>query len=137
MSIPGLNKIYQTDFTNVSGNCLQACVASILNCDLYHVPNFVTYKNWKEEYVRFWESKNKIVMFIYTLSDFGLGRFIERVPYSGHCILAVDSFLHPGKLHAVVGLLADQRLSIVHDPNPQNYGRTSDEYVCGEIDLFF
>lgn len=135
--ISGLNKVFQTDFTNVSGNCLQACVASILNCEISDVPNFVTFENWKEEYIRFWDKQGKIVVFGHTISNDVLERFVRKIPYSGYCIMVCNSFNHPGKLHAVVGLLSDQYLSLVHDPNPMNAARTPDEYECGGIDLFF
>lgn len=35
-----MRKIYQTDHSHKTGNCLQASVASILELDLHEVPNF-------------------------------------------------------------------------------------------------
>lgn len=46
-----LQKIYQTTFKaevgdSEAGNCMAACVASILEIPLDHVPNFAQYENW-------------------------------------------------------------------------------------------
>ncbi|MCD9188274.1 MAG: hypothetical protein LUM44_17795 [Pyrinomonadaceae bacterium] len=132
-----MKKVYQTDFTNVTGNCLAACVASILECELDDVPNFVTFPNWKEEYIRFWESKNRVPVFFHSLSDDGLLRAFERLPFTGYCIVAVQSFLHPENLHAVVGFFENKLLKVVHDPNPANKNKTSSDYLVAEIDLFY
>ena len=40
-----MNPIYQTIFTVPGGNCLQACLASILNLPLESVPHFANIEN--------------------------------------------------------------------------------------------
>jgi len=132
-----MKRVFQTDWSNTTGNCLQACVASLCELPLEDIPQFITFENWKEEYVRFWLSREKVVGFHYVLSDENLQLFCRQINYEGFCILAVQSFLHKDKLHAVVGQIRNNQLEIVFDPNPLNQERTADEYYVAEIDLFY
>jgi hypothetical protein len=47
-----MNKVYQTDSSNKIGDCLRACIASIFELSIDHVPNF-----WleTEDIEEFWE----------------------------------------------------------------------------------
>jgi hypothetical protein len=130
-------KVFQTDFGRGTGNCLQACVASICGVELEHVPHFVTFENWTEEYVRYLASHHLVVMWNYVINDQMLARFLDRIRYEGLCILSVESFNLPGCLHAVVGKIERGTINVVHDPNPAYADKDQSEYRVAQIDLFY
>lgn len=131
-----IKKIDQTDFTDVSGDCLRACAATVCGLELAEVPHFMTEENWRLAYITFWFTRGKIVNWFHTVSTDMLYATLGKIKYKGLCILAVDSFVHEGKLHAVVGNFKGGNLEVFHDPNPLNRHRAGYEYAVSEIDLF-
>lgn len=51
-----MKKIFQTDHSSKTGNCVIACIASIFEIDINEIPNF-----WKktQDAFKFWEMLNK------------------------------------------------------------------------------
>lgn len=103
-----MKEVYQTIFGAPEGNCLAACVASIMNLPLEEVPNFVVPEplKWRER-LDDW------------LSEQGLGVVCiigEALPnaYS----IACGPSPHGPYDHCVVWLNGD----MVHDPHPSGDG---------------
>lgn len=102
-----MNKVYQTKFGPPNGNCMSACVASILELDIRDVPNFhgrdVWYEMWQN-----WLSERGL-HFINLEVDHG---------YRPACywIGDPDSPRDNNIKHAVVCV----GYNIVHDPYPPN-----------------
>lgn len=116
---------------------MQACVATVCGLALEDVPHFVTFENWMDEYFQFWLGRGIVVTTILPPSIEAVGVLMKHFDYSGLCIVCVESFAHEGKLHAVVGVIVDGRVEIVHDPHPANENRAPNEYGITQIDLFF
>ena len=105
-----MRKIYQDIFENEieDGNCLQACVASLLDLDLEEVPHFSSYGElWYQKFV-----------------DWGLKR--------GFYVLTIDS-MPPPEVYAIMGgpsprggcshaVISGPNNEIVHDPHPEGGG---------------
>lgn len=105
-----MKPVYQTIFDKPHGNCLQACVASILELDLDQVPNFVENDDWFQALETFLER--------FDLQPAQLDPTkTEKIwkPTGFH----IKGGLGPRKLHhAVVGLAG----KTVHDPHPDGGG---------------
>jgi hypothetical protein len=104
-----------------TGNCFEACLASIFDMDLKDVPNFHN-KNWFIDFVEWLNAKG------YT-SHGTLYRNIEsyRGGIDGYYIVAGDSprGAHIKGGHAVV--YKDGKL--FHDPHPDGTGITAIRYI--------
>jgi hypothetical protein len=114
----------QTIFEDGRGNCLAACVASVLGLPISDVPNFAELDYF--EGLRKW------------LSERGLFSVEIRFSKADHCAsayfgyqdcLAVmwgDSPRHDAsgkrKQHAVVGQTNGYGMKVVHDPHPSREG---------------
>ncbi len=119
-----MKPVSQQIINPLNGDCLRACIASLLEFGIEKVPNFTDGLNAGYSGV---EMANR------WLDQYGLALF-ETDWLSGHacwfaldnvhCIFSVPSQLFEGSTHAVVGRiwLNDGILSwaIVHDPNPKN-----------------
>lgn len=111
------------------GNCYAACVASILECDLDHVPQVHldedgVMEDWNESYMprlNLWLSHmNLWIQPNITFPDGGLPR--------GYTILSAQSKRVEGYLHAMVALNGH----VVWDPHPgrdEGFGDT----VCWDL----
>ena len=102
-----MKPVDQTILGEPHGNCLQACVASILELALDDVPNFMEYEDWDGEFVKF-------------MAGFGLEPVEFNVaagwtPGGYHCALGETS---RGILHSVVAHGGE----VVHDPHPSKNG---------------
>jgi len=114
-----MKPVYQTEFGEQRGNCLQACVASVLELPLENVPHFCLEENWVMALASF-------------LSRFGLAPLIfdfdacqadDWKPTGFHLIGGKSP---RGILHSVVGYNGE----IVHDPHPASDGlRTIEDYL--------
>jgi hypothetical protein len=96
------------------GNCLAACVASILECPLADVPNFALERDcWSA--LQTWLVRQGLMAIRLTMPEasFPLPRTF--------CILTGDSPRRP-VYHAVVGEWEQCAWRIVHDPHPQGGG---------------
>lgn len=101
-----MKPVDQTIMTPPKGNCVAACIASILELPLDEVPNFI----WRDT---FWEDLND------WLAKRGL--YLVGIPTDwvvrGYHIIDGKSKSGPWN-HVVVGL--DGKM--VHDPNPKRLG---------------
>lgn len=115
--------IYQTDTTATTGNCFAACVASMLECSLEHVPNFYEkYRLGVIEGARKWllESYNLTVVSTYLQRDGG-SSFIGATP-GMFFILGIVNRNHINSNHYVIAQVSEdgKTFKVVHDPNPKN-----------------
>lgn len=121
-------KIYQTDFTNDTGNCLSACVASLLDRSLEAVPNFkaINQKNPISVMIEWVRGYSYNVVSVQRLWDCTKGTL---------CIACVRSERYEGGkyyAHAVIARIGrDGRPRLLHDPNPDSkrkVGKVLDEW---------
>ena len=93
------------------GDCLGACIASILEIDEY--PNFHTTKSgsWLDNWNKYLGDFNLQII------EYPLGSF--PVP-NGYAILAVKSALFEGVRHAVVFHGDGYFGKVIHNPNPDD-----------------
>lgn len=96
------------------GDCLRACVASLLELGADEVPNFrLADDQWG------------------AMQDWLAGRGLTAIRVrpdglyprlNAHCIVTGDSPRNSTVLHAVVGKIEDDTIHVVHDPHPENTG---------------
>ncbi len=113
-----MQRVYQTIFQNEleDGNCLQACVASLLELDLEEVPHFASFGE-------FWFQK---------MVKWGMDR--------GFFVLCLDS-IPPPEIYAIMGgpsprgpfshsVISGPNNEIVHDPYPTGGGLAPGDRWC-------
>jgi len=109
-----MTPVMQTICDRGKGDCLRACVASLLELEIEQVPHFIRYNNWHAS-------------FIYFLASFGIQfngtgrlsklRFPEVSDTISGLVIAVVPSLNFEKMTHVV--LMDIRGNVVHDPSPK------------------
>jgi hypothetical protein len=104
-----MKPVHQTDFDFTNGNCMAACIASILELPLEGMPNYHSdgdawYHDWQT-----WLERYNVQLL--TFADGG-----DWLP-TGYSILSGQSPRHD-KNHAVVCFNGE----IVHDPHPDGTG---------------
>lgn len=108
-----MRPVFQTKFKPPDGNCMQACIASVLELDLDDVPNFVDAQSGWWEQLTEWLGKRGL-----TPWHFSWGPDWRPEPGMWHLI---DGPSPRGEyLHVVVGRGGD----VVHDPYPGWTGPT-------------
>lgn len=112
--------VFQTDLSNETGDCLQACVASVLNLPLDEVPAFKRIN-----------ALDPVTIAAVWLEDLEYKVVVtnaERLRYittTEKIIVSVPSRQHKNKWHAVVAQIkwnvqyAFPEFILVHDPNPE------------------
>lgn len=126
-----MKPVEQTIFDDVTGNCLQAGVAAILEMPLADVPNFMEAPGdgWADALDEF--------LFVHGLRHLALDIndttevWLQSLP--GYYILAGSSLYSndPEVYHAVVAYGAE----IVHDPHPVGDGLRTVEYAIVFVSL--
>lgn len=110
-----MKPVHQTKFGNTDGNCLAACIASILEVELESLPNFHG-KDWQERWCEWLRPRG---LFLWRM-DAPEGGFTEHPP--GWTILSGQSpraeELGEQWLHATVAFDGET----VHDPHPDGRG---------------
>ena len=111
-------KLMQEIMHPVKGDCLRACVASLLDMDIKTVPNFCAL--FPDDNVKFgW-----FELFYYWMWHMGylikIHENIKDIQYdykgiNGYTIVSVQSTM-PDKTHACIYSIEDKK--IVHDPDP-------------------
>lgn len=131
-------KVYQKD-TSPNGDCLKACLCSLFGWNEYFVPNFGQYgAAWREHFVDYMASKNIGVISFPIGTRQAETAFCAVNKYSSfQCIVAVQSFKYPEQNHAVIGRVTEGVLEIIHDVNPENAGKTTEDYKILEVLVFF
>jgi len=109
-----MKKVYQTKFGAREGNCLQACIASILELTLEEVPDFCSEFEGEKYYEQFvkWLNKKGLSALPVNVED-----DLNRPNYKG-CYLIVGGKNSDGVMHAVI--YKDGKL--VHNPNKKCEG---------------
>lgn len=131
-----MKPLMQTTFGCPGGNCMQACIASLLEVPITEVPDFCNmhpWELWHERLASWLDLKHGMG----TLYNADVSKSLGNV--TGYCILGVNPVGRDPKniwLHAVVGEARRNRagtlmLTPVHDPYPGG--------IMGEIrdSLFF
>jgi len=109
--------VMQTKFGN-DGNCLAACIASLLEMDIDDVPVYLDDDTWYEQYEKWLTSKGVTVLYI---SEPVNGPW--RISNGFNMILCGES---PRGHHAVIGRSRSGSIRFVHDPHP------SGDYIIGD-----
>lgn len=118
-----MKPIYQNKFGLGKGNCLQACVASVLELDLNDVPDFNESETKWFNYLVEW-AKSKNIGVIYLPVDLNPSPILAIK----NCILTYKIKNHVEE-HAVIGevdLIYSENIwkwniFISHDPNPRKH----------------
>lgn len=116
-----MTPVYQTIFTPPHGNCLQACVASLLNLRLEDVPNFMLTPgpDWYDGFVSYMLQHNLYPIYI----DADAVTEDGRSPIGYHLIQGKSP--RGQHDHVVVAHEGD----IVHDPHPDGGDLEDQRYV--------
>lgn len=122
-----MNRVYQTKFAPPDGNCVQACVASILELPIDAVPNFVGEKSdeWYFEALKWLRPANL------QLQSWLNPEWPQWMAGGWYGIAGVKSF-HGDWTHVVVA----RDGVIVHDPNPKNTDRPQGDYTVLDWTIF-
>lgn len=140
-----MKKVFQTIVDKDNGNCMPACVCSLLNLDNIEVPNFfddgvdsfhqVFEKMLKENGYKLrciLYNPKQTYLYFPTQGCFEKVRLHEPALFSnidkyvgvdGYFIAAVLSpayFDYQENLHQTHAVICDKNFNIVHDPNPNN-----------------
>jgi len=106
-----VNKVFQERVHPEEGDCLRACVATILNLNLVQVPNFSLYKDdWFLAVVSFSRLYDRLPQSVSLPDEFA------RCPKGVPVIVSGASPRFPGKLHAVVSEYREGAWHLLHDP---------------------
>jgi len=113
-------RVNQTDLTSTSGNCMEACLASMLERPLDQIPYFgaATPDNVEDWSIRLqrWLADQGL-FFIEVRMD--LPEAVIVIPSSMLCMVSGPSPRYPGILHAVVGCTGGpgrSEVDLLHDP---------------------
>lgn len=118
----------------INGNCLQACVASLLDLELEEVPNFVDHDRG-DDGSWFSDPEYGMNMFLdkHGYEYMGCGNYNELIQseygdgVGGYHIGIVNSVNFKGSTHAVVL----KGLDLAHDPSPvSKWNGTGNEAIC-------
>ncbi len=110
-----MKPVNQTTFTPPDGDCLSACIASILELPLDKVPNYIAYDNWFEKFDDF-VAEHGYRLFWYKISE----KYNEILGFTAKDVYGILC----GKSssgdwdHCVV----IKNGKVVHDPNPNSKG---------------
>ena len=127
-----MKPVFQTVVNQGNGNCMQAATASILDLELYQVPNFIEYLNSDKtnphfELMKFlnglgydysiWTSSYRVEGGLELKQSTEFTKEVLRADggVNGYFYASVKSQTFDDTSHAVV---IDKNMKIVHDPNP-------------------
>ncbi|MDI1288901.1 MAG: hypothetical protein PSX37_02990 [bacterium] len=98
--------ITESDDPNVIGNCLQTCVASLLELPLEDVPHFAAQSDWYDA-------------MCYWLADQGFAVVDQRHPIEGVLGICMGKSPRGNFTHVVITNGSDE---LAHDPHPSRAG---------------
>lgn len=159
-----MKKVYQTIDGREKGNCLVACVASLLEIEIVEIPHFITLDDWLGELIKFVESKGfRHIGHLYNLEEAKIrnskahndwylenkdfANNIDRLQhYKGINGLFMATVYSPNYYKfkedhpALHGVIIDKKYNIIHDPqikykNVKKYPRCIDLGYNGIIDI--
>ena len=106
-----MKPVFQHKFGH-GGSCFTACIASIVECDLKDIPNFIDYG--PDYILELWKFLKPLGM-SYTCVTWKMHEAPERIPADYHVI---SGYGPRGFRHSVVGFKGKQ----IHDPFPGGGG---------------
>lgn len=132
-----MKPVFQKVVDSDKGDCMRACLASLLELDAEQIPNFTDAPEIPgmsaQQKLNYWLAHDPLV------AEQGLA--LVKVPNQGHleiwmlppilCMFSMPSQKFPGGSHAVVGKIYTTedyllKFEVVHDPNPGNQPYPSD-----------
>ena len=118
-----MHKVYQTETEPGTGNCMSACIASLLGFKIEEVPNFRT--NTKSgleflEAIQIFLAEFELYMLVVRLDTEEISHY--PIPDGALCIAGGDSPNHSNIKHAIVGRMKNNNFELLHDPNPNSNG---------------
>ncbi len=116
---PIFQNIFSSGEDSRRGNCYAACIASVLELELYQVPHLMGEEDWLGK-TNLWLSSRGMGMIMLKLET--EEAYIHPLPPGMMVILGGNTTRHPTRLHAVVGVtkLSGVPWDFVHDPHPDN-----------------
>ena len=119
-----MKPVHQQIFISGKGDCVRACVASVLELRLEDLPNFREQEGGEITAIAAnkWLAANGLQFQLLAIKwceewqDYLSSYFVSAM----ECLFAVPSQMFPGNFHAVVGTLENGIPKIIHDPNPHN-----------------
>jgi len=111
-----MKPVDQTRFGVTDGNCMESCVASILELDLADVPDLGTCAEGWLRRLNDWLAPKGLAYV--EMSVPAHGPYARGVP----CIMSGESPRFPDVDHACVGETERQGAKVVHDPHPSRAG---------------
>lgn len=112
-----MKPVDQTVFDFVRGDCLRACICSILELPIEAVPN--TYNDAGTQWLP--ALSELLAPLGWAFVDLPADPW-PWMPDGVHFVMAGPSPRDPSKLHAVVGATRDGHVVIAHDPHPSREG---------------
>lgn len=117
-----MKRIYQNIIDPNLGNSLQAAVASIVEKEIFYVPNFAEYGNaWRGMLHGFFKGHGVSINFVKVSDNRNKTKKLLRrgIPIDGAFLACVPDSCFKDRTHAV---LIDRDGYVIHDPNPnQNW----------------
>lgn len=114
-----MKPVFQTKLHSetINGNCLAACIASLIECTIEEQPHYEDLENWSSAMRKFLESKG------YTFD--GTARSYESEGYEG-----VDGYvIMCGKSpRGEFGHCVIYKDGSIHDPHPSNHRLLTEDY---------
>lgn len=126
-----MKPVFQSRVHKTLGDCVSACVASLLHLPLDEVPNFMEAAKTHGElswYVKFCHYMAEHGHLVTGQSDNGEERFFG---VNGYTTAVVDSQVFKGATHCVVIEVSSGE--VVHDPNPDNRPYRKDEIKVYDV----
>lgn len=115
--IPRQQEFAHDPANGIVGDCVRACIASILEMEMKDVPHFLATEDWLKSSAEWLKTHDLIMMTIPAQTwDFKAWLAAAKVPGNVYYIIEDQSPRFPDELHAVVGCNGEQ----VYDPHPEN-----------------
>jgi hypothetical protein len=108
-----MKKVYQTIFGEPNGNCFQACIASMLECELKDLPNFM--EDGPDSFggnLKEWENAMPFKLFDVRFED----KESRDFSIKDLLLIATIENMYTAKAHAVIMKNGE----IIHDPMPED-----------------
>ncbi len=130
-----MKKVFQTIVDSENGNCAQAAMASLFDCELKDVPNFIEHgSEFLFVLFSFLEEKGHKHPTVVSINQLKEETIDEAVNLdggiNGFFYASVNSQTFKGASHAVI---VDKSLNVVHDPNPNQKALGLDRSYVNEI----
>lgn len=103
------------------GDCLSACVASVLDLPLDEVPLFAAMPDWLGAFTRWLDARGLALVYL----AFGKDEWPWLPPRDLPLIVGGQSPRGPWG-HAVIGIWRDGAMEVLHDPHPSRAGILGD-----------